>query len=196
MERKDVLRTKKLIEDAYIELIFENKQRITVNSIIEKAGVSRSTFYAHYQDIPTLDESIENRIINYINTSIANISLEELIRDPQAKLRPLLNALFSRKEFLHMLIVGGWKPLVLQKIRDSFDEVIDWDKLNGADRRYVEAANTCIKGVMFEACYYLSMSDKPVDSELLINTVCEFISGGMASLVAKISKISGKKYII
>ena len=190
MERKDVLRTKKLIEDAYIELIFSKDQKITVNSIIEKAGVSRSTFYAHYQDIPALDESIENRIIDFINASVTNTSSEELVRDPQATLRPLLQAIFSRKVILHSLIMGGWKPLVLQKIRDAFDDAIDWDKLNGADRKYVEAVNICIKGVVLEACYYWSMSDTPVDSELLINTVCDFVSSGMAGLVKKISEIS------
>lgn len=192
MERKDVLRTKKLIEDAYIGLIFENSQKITVNSIIEKAGVSRSTFYAHYQDIPALDESIESRIIEFINASIVSTSPEELIRDPQAKLRPLLRTLFSRKIILHSLIVGGWKPLVLQKIRDAFDDAIEWDKLNGADVQFVEAVNICIKGTMLEACYYFSMSDKPIDSDLLIDTVCEFISGGMAKLVNKIEEISEK----
>lgn len=183
MERKDVLRTKKLIEDAYIELIFKNEPKITVNSIIEKAGVSRSTFYAHYQDIPALDDSIENRIIDYINASIVNTSPEELIRNPQEKLAPLLRALFSRREFLRSLIVGGWKPLVLQKIRASFDEAIEWDKLSGAERNYAEAVNICIKGVVLEACYYWSMCDEPIDSELLIDTVCGFISGGMSGLV-------------
>ncbi len=65
MERKDVLRSKKLIEEAYFNLIVENNEKITVNSIIEKAGVSRSTFYAHYQDVQQLDESIENRIVSF-----------------------------------------------------------------------------------------------------------------------------------
>ena len=184
MERKDVLRTKKLIEDAYIELICSNG-KITVNSIIEKAGVSRSTFYAHYQDIPALDESIENRIIGFISSSIINTSPEELIREPKAKLEPFLRALLSRKDILHSLIVGGWKPLVLLKIRDSFDDAIDWDKLDAAGRRYVEAANICIKGAILEACYYYSMSEGPVDIELLIDTVCSFISGGMAKLIKR-----------
>lgn len=184
MERKDVLRTRKLIEDAYIDLIFEN-EKVTVNSIIEKAGVSRSTFYAHFQDIPTLDESIENRIIDYINASIICTSPEELIRDPEAKLKPLLQALFARKEFLHSLIVGGWKPLVLQKIRKSFDDAIDWDKFSPAERQYAEAVNICIKGTLLEACYYWSMCEKPIDSELLIDTVCGFVSGGMTALLKR-----------
>lgn len=183
MERKDVLRTKKLIEDAYMELILQNEQKITVNTIVEKAGVSRSTFYAHYQDIPMLDESIENRIIGFINASIVRTSLDELIRDPQTYLRPLMQALFSRRDFLRALIVGGWKPLVLQKIREAFDNAIDWNGLSAEERQYVEAVNICIKGAVLEACYYWSMCDEPIDSELLINTACAFVSGGMATVV-------------
>lgn len=191
MERKDVLRTKKMIADAYIELIRKNK-KISVNSIIEKAGISRSTFYAHYQDIPALDECIENKIVDYINDATVSTTPEEFIRNPKAAIAPLLQAQYSNKDIMHSLIVGGWKPLIMQKIRDAFDKEISWGELGETEKQYAKAVNTCIKGVLLETCYYWAMNDDTVDCEQFIDAVCEFIAGGMANLLKKEPEISGE----
>lgn len=46
-----VLRTRDTLGDALIELIREKPfEEITVQQILERAGVGRSTFYAHYRD--------------------------------------------------------------------------------------------------------------------------------------------------
>ena len=46
-----VERTRQLLRDALVSLILEKGyQRITVQDIIDRANVGRSTFYSHYQD--------------------------------------------------------------------------------------------------------------------------------------------------
>ncbi len=41
---------------AFFKLLKEKKpDRITVSDITKTAGIARSTFYNHYQDIPSLD---------------------------------------------------------------------------------------------------------------------------------------------
>lgn len=46
-----VQRTKKLLHDALVSLILEKGyQKITIQNIIDRANVGRSTFYAHYRD--------------------------------------------------------------------------------------------------------------------------------------------------
>ena len=60
-ERKDIMRTRKAIWAAYLELSKEKSYaEITASDIIKKAGVSRATFYGHYRDIHELREEIEN----------------------------------------------------------------------------------------------------------------------------------------
>lgn len=60
-ERKDIIRTRKAIWAAYLELSKEKSYaEITASDIIKKAGVSRGTFYGHYRDIHELREEIEN----------------------------------------------------------------------------------------------------------------------------------------
>jgi len=46
-----VLRTRQLLQDALVSLILEQGyDKVTVQDIIDRANVGRSTFYAHYQD--------------------------------------------------------------------------------------------------------------------------------------------------
>ena len=187
MERKDVLRTDKLIQDAYLSLIFSNtNKKITVNDIITRAGVSRSTFYAHYQDVPDLDRSIEARITDYIKINLVNTTPEELVTNTYEKLSPLLHALFARKQFLRGLIAGGWKPLILENVRAAFDGAIIWgDRPDISEKKRV-AINLCIKGVLLEIGYYWSMSDTDEDAETMIRIACDYISGGLKSVLEKV----------
>lgn len=53
MEQNDlrVIRTKKLIKEAFLELIEESGfDSVTVKQLTERAGINRGTFYSHYVD--------------------------------------------------------------------------------------------------------------------------------------------------
>lgn len=61
---KRISRTKKLIEDAFIELLQEKEvSEITVKQLCDKAQISRSTFYDHYEDYFTFLKSINGQIV-------------------------------------------------------------------------------------------------------------------------------------
>jgi AcrR family transcriptional regulator len=58
-----VQKTRKLLQDALIELVAEKGyESVTVQEILEKANVGRSTFYAHFQDKEQLLHSILERL--------------------------------------------------------------------------------------------------------------------------------------
>lgn len=64
---RSVLRTKARIRDALIALMRDKPvRRITVSELIEKADVSRSTFYAYYRDVYDLKDSIEDAFLREI----------------------------------------------------------------------------------------------------------------------------------
>jgi AcrR family transcriptional regulator len=51
--------TERAIHEAFVELLSKKAlDRITVRDITEQAGISRNTFYYHYQDVPALLEDI------------------------------------------------------------------------------------------------------------------------------------------
>ena len=68
MNTKDNLRTQKSkseIRKAYLNLVIARNDisTITVSDICKKAGVNRTTFYAHYLDIDDLNASIEEWMV-------------------------------------------------------------------------------------------------------------------------------------
>jgi len=78
-------RTKKLLTEAFIELLSEKKlNEITVKELCDKADINRGTFYLHYQDIYDLKRQIEtdlyDELMNLIQpfTNVKDIDPYEL----------------------------------------------------------------------------------------------------------------------
>jgi AcrR family transcriptional regulator len=66
-------RTRHLLSAALVELIREKDYKtITVNDIIERANVGRSTFYAHYKDNDDLFLGELDRVIEVLGQRIPN----------------------------------------------------------------------------------------------------------------------------
>jgi AcrR family transcriptional regulator len=58
-----VQKTRKLLQDALIELVSEKGyESVSIREILDKANVGRSTFYAHFQDKDQLLHSILDRL--------------------------------------------------------------------------------------------------------------------------------------
>ena len=58
---------------AFFKLIKEKKpDRITVSDITKTAGIARSTFYNHYQDIPSLISAVEDKTIHDVFSMMEN----------------------------------------------------------------------------------------------------------------------------
>ena len=63
-EYKSSIRSKKLIKNALIDLLeIKPLDKITVTDIVGRAELNRGTFYAHYADINSLIQSIEDEIV-------------------------------------------------------------------------------------------------------------------------------------
>ena len=62
---RNAVRTEKWIRRAFIELISEKKtlNKITVNELAERADITKTTFYYHYDDIYAVAEEFENELI-------------------------------------------------------------------------------------------------------------------------------------
>lgn len=58
---------------AFFKLVKEKKpNRITVSDITKTAGIARSTFYNHYQDIPSLISAVEDKTIRDVFSMMEN----------------------------------------------------------------------------------------------------------------------------
>ncbi|MBQ2828093.1 MAG: TetR/AcrR family transcriptional regulator [Clostridia bacterium] len=66
-----IKRTQKLLEEAMFDLLKEKPvEKITPTELCKKATVNRNTFYSHYASISEFYESIENNLIDTVDTSL------------------------------------------------------------------------------------------------------------------------------
>ncbi len=66
-ETRRVRMTKKLIKEAYVELLETNPDnRLSITDICKCADINRSTFYMHYEDVNQLIKEIEDDVLAQI----------------------------------------------------------------------------------------------------------------------------------
>ncbi len=66
-----IQKTKQSIFNAFIELRKEKPlSKITIKELVEKASISKQTFYLHYSDLYDLTEQIEAELIEYISADL------------------------------------------------------------------------------------------------------------------------------
>jgi AcrR family transcriptional regulator len=121
-----VRRTHKSLHEALIALVQEkNYDDITVQDVLDRADIGRSTFYAHFQD---KDELLLSGVEHL------RVTLEEALRRERGKAKRHEGVIaFSRAMFEHadeyrkiyyaLLKTQGW-PIVHQRIQDLLEELI------------------------------------------------------------------------
>lgn len=182
-ERRDVIRTRRMIEDAYYELLFQkNNMRITVADILDAANISRGTFYAHYKDIPDLAEHVENAIIASMIDALSGVTLQQIIADPRIQVERILSAITERKNTLVAVLSSSDSPKVIQMMKDLFIQALSAGKLASSKLEKVDIIDACVAGTLFDACMTWVLNDRALSKEELIDTISDFLSGGLGKI--------------
>jgi len=141
-------RTKKLLADAFIELLFSKKlNEITVKELCDKADINRGTFYLHYTDIYDMKQQLENDIcqqleeiidksspkVDFSTSYAVTLKLFHLIQEHSLLLKTFLgpngDISFSQKmqtifkERYLGIILQGQPPANLTKLNYSYSFV-------------------------------------------------------------------------
>lgn len=83
-EYKSAARSREKLLSAYFALLQEREpNQITVAALVRKAGVNRSTFYAHYEDMQALTRAVHRRLTDQLLQILAPL------QDPQILAAPL-----------------------------------------------------------------------------------------------------------
>lgn len=70
-EYRSAIRSRKLINDALADLLTEKPlDKITVTDVVNRADISRGTFYAHYRDIPDVVDHLIQQTFSTIRDAI------------------------------------------------------------------------------------------------------------------------------
>lgn len=94
-----VIKTKKCIEESFIYLLKQkNFNKITIQNILDKALINRSTFYKHYADKYKLAETLCNEIFDLLKTGVKNRFDCANADDVFMVIKPLYEILSARRE--------------------------------------------------------------------------------------------------
>lgn len=106
-EYRNAIRSKQLIHNAIAELLHEKPlDKITVSDVVRRANINRSTFYAHYENIPAvLNSLLQQTFIPIINVLSENTLSSEAT--PRIILKKVQMLLESDMQFYKKLMTSN-----------------------------------------------------------------------------------------
>ena len=94
-----VIKTKKYIEESFIYLLRQKDfNKITVQDILDRALINRSTFYKHYTDKYQLAETLCNEVFDLLITGVKNRFECANVEDALMVIKPLYQILSVKRE--------------------------------------------------------------------------------------------------
>ena len=145
--------TKKSIAQAYLDLLDEGgSQTITVKDLCERAGISRMTFYYHYQDIYGLVDWIYRQYFDSIASSVqhANEAWKVLAATIVSMIDDNTLGILDNYQHLDRAILDkNLAHLLRDQVARCFDADPDCKKFNAADREFlVQLMTYCLSGMI------------------------------------------------
>ncbi len=156
-EYKNAIRSRQLIKGAYVALLNEKSvNKITVTDIINRAGISRGTFYAHYQDVKDLYTKLENGAVETIIEIIQKTGIINFYKNPYPTLESSLLFIEKNKDYYRLLLSSCLGNGFAQKLSDRFAEcfvpeiMAHFDNKNtDAVRAYISFVSSGVRGMIF-----------------------------------------------
>lgn len=98
------IRSKEMFKNAVFSLLSEEPtvSKLTVQKIASSAGLNRTTFYLHYQDVQDLLTQISDEIFNELSNKVGDLMKKKISTD-QEQLSPLLDYLYEQRKLLGVL---------------------------------------------------------------------------------------------
>ena len=114
---KNAVRSRQMIKKAFAEMLNEKDiSKITVTDIVEKAGISRGTFYAHYMDVYDLYNAIQNNVMEAVRETMDAIGAKTLLVDPTEVLTGAFRFLEEKKAYYKLFITTSRSNELVDRI--------------------------------------------------------------------------------
>ncbi len=115
---RNVVRTKKMIRQAFTDLLEEKKdlEKISVSELAERADLSKSTFYYHYEDIYAVAEEIERELIDKLSEVLERIEVEQA-SEYDRYIKIIMDFLREQEEMYRKVICSSSPILFIEKLK-------------------------------------------------------------------------------
>jgi hypothetical protein len=168
-----VTRTKKALTGALIELILEKSyEKVTIQDIIDKANIGRSTFYIHYESKEQLllDGHNNLNIGIFIVVEGNELSFLKLFEHVAQNLE-LAKAMLGKRS--GHLLTGFFKTNISDKIRKNFNARFSKGKLEQKQLAYLSEA-TASAVISLLVCWIAD--DMPFSTQTMSTRCSELVN--------------------
>nr|WP_296065596.1 TetR/AcrR family transcriptional regulator [uncultured Actinoplanes sp.] len=118
-----VRRTRRALQSALIELVVERGlDRITVQDVIDRADVGRTTFYAHFRDKEALFASCFDDLRAELETELAAMDHTTAARDPSRPIGVIFEHAYRNQRVYRAVGVAHLHRMVVGALRDHLNE--------------------------------------------------------------------------
>lgn len=120
---RNAIRSVNMIMEAYVDLLSEAPlDKITVTAIVNRAGLNRSTFYAHFECPNDVQKLLEQKLVEDLLESLKDIDLEGLMKNPQPLLERVSERIEARMSFVKLMFENHPTSQWLDSLREAVIE--------------------------------------------------------------------------
>lgn len=120
-EHAGARRSRQLIRQAFLEEIAEREfEDVSVTDVVRRAGVNRSTFYAHYSNISGLLADFESEIMQALSLVLADLRYPDMFENPERNLQRVADFLDEGADTYRRLLLVRGSELFIRELEDRF----------------------------------------------------------------------------
>lgn len=132
-EYSSAIKSKKAIKNALSQLLMKKDlEEISVTEVVKTAGINRSTFYAHYNNMTEVLEEIETRVAEGILNSFMSYR-ESVMENPTPFLTSIAALLQKEFDFYKRLVCANVGSHFIDRVKENFINAVvtgDNDKIS------------------------------------------------------------------
>lgn len=182
-----ILRTRQLIRDAFVQLLQEKDiEKITVNSIAERATINRVTFYLHYRDIPDMLEKMADEMIEDIVQALSSTPIDENAEDGVngPKMVQFIEHIAEQAEFYKVILATKRTPIFMERLLELVTEMMEENLEKEGDRSFISKASIptdiamwYISSALFGTIIGWLRNDMPYSAQYLAKQFYQMLPG-------------------
>lgn len=127
-EYRNAIRSRQMIRAAFVDMLHEKTfEKITATDIINRSGLNRSTFYAHYPDVKGIIDEFSGEIIEMFRQMLSEMDFSIFLTDPEPYLKKMISFLEGNQELYRLLgqsdmaliYLDQLKKVLIQQVLDT-----------------------------------------------------------------------------
>ena len=166
------IKTEKAIRKTFHELLQEKDiSKITVKELTERAEINKTTFYAHYETLPDLVNTLETENINYIINNLDQVQL--LYTNPDL----FIDNLYHNLKDCNIAKIsqnGNKNVAFLKKLKERIEKELEEQQIHPEDYKKIAAL------LLFVFHGILGIANADIDDEITLNTIKLFVKNGIS----------------